>query len=58
MNFEDSQFGFVPSWGTNMAISVTTDFISYCVTKGSPFACSLDVEGAFDTIPHGILLIY
>ena len=40
-----------------MAISVTTDVISYCVTKGSPvFACSLDAEGAFDAIPHGIIL--
>ena len=55
-DFEDSQFGFVPSRGTNMAISVTTDVISYCATKGSPvFACSLDAEGAFDAIPHGII---
>ena len=30
-DFEDAQFGFVPGRGTNMAISVTRDVISYCV---------------------------
>lgn len=52
-DFDDSQFGFVPGRGTNMAISVTRDVISYCVKRGSPiFACSLD---AFDAIPHSVL---
>ena len=55
-DFEDPQFGFVPSRGTNMAKSVTTNVISYCVIKGSPVCtCSLDAEGAFDAIPHGII---
>ena len=55
-DFHDSQFGFVQGRGTNMAISLTHDVISYNVKRGSPiFACSLDAEGAFDAIPHYIL---
>ena len=54
--FEDVQFGFVPGRGTNMAVSLTQDVISYCVKRGSPiYACSLDAEGAFDAIPHPVL---
>ena len=47
-DFHDSQFGFVPGRGTNMAIYVSRDVISYC-------ACSLDAGGAFDAIPHSVL---
>jgi hypothetical protein len=55
-DFSDSQFGFVPGRGTNMAISLTHDVISYNVKRGSPIAvCSLDAEGAFDAIPHSII---
>lgn len=55
-SFEDTQFGFVPGRGTNMAISISRDVISYCNKRGSPiFACSLDAEGAFDAIPHPVL---
>jgi len=54
--FNDSQFCFVPGRGTNMAISLTRDVISYNVKRGSPiFVCSLDAEGAFDAIPHSII---
>jgi len=55
-DFSDSQFGFVPGRGRNMAISLTHDVISYNVKRGSPiFVCSLDAEGAFDAIPHSII---
>ena len=52
----DSQFDFVSGRGTNMAISVSRDVISYCVKNGSSiFACSLDADGAFDVIPHSVI---
>ena len=55
-DFNESQFGFVSGRGTNMAISLTHDVVSYNVKRGSPiFACSLDAEGALDAIPHSIL---
>ncbi len=54
-DFDDAQFGFVPGRGTNMAISLTHDVMSYCVKGGTPvFSCSLDAEGAFDAIPHPV----
>ena len=55
--FIDSQYGFIPERGTNMATSLVHDVSSYCVTKGSPiFMCSLDAEGAYDSIPHAVIL--
>ncbi len=55
-DFEDTQFGLVQGRGTNMAISLTQDVITYNVKRGNPvFACSLDAEGAFDAIPFGVL---
>ncbi len=42
--------------GTNKAISLTQDVITYNVKRGNPvFACSLDAEGAFDAIPFEVL---
>ena len=42
--------------GTNMAVSLTPDVINYCLKRGeSVFSCSLDDEGAFDSIPHSVL---
>jgi hypothetical protein len=50
------QFGFVGSRGTAMAAALTHDVLDYCVSNGSPvYVCSLDAEGAFDSIPHSIL---
>ncbi len=40
-DFEDTQFEFVQGRGTNMAISLTQDVITYNVKRGnSVFACS------------------
>jgi hypothetical protein len=50
------QFGFTSHRGTTTAISLAHDVAAYCVAKGScVHFCSLDAEGAFDTIPHGAL---
>ena len=50
------QFGFVDHRGTTTAISLAQDVASCCVSKGScVHFCSLDAEGASDTIPHGAL---
>lgn len=50
------QFGFVEHRGTTTAISLAHDVASYCSSSGSPVHfCSLDAEGAFDTIPHPVL---
>ena len=54
--FSDNQFGFIEGRGTDLAVSLTHDVISYCTSRGSPvYACSLDAEGAFDGIPHCVL---
>ena len=50
------QFGFVPHRGTNTAIALAQDVAMYCCSRGSPvYMCSLDAEGAFDCVPHGVL---
>ena len=55
-DFSDLQFGFIEGLGTDMAASAAHDIISHCNYRGSPvFACSLDAEGAFDSIPHPVL---
>ena len=57
-DFHDPQCGFLLGRGTNMAVSVSRDVISYCVKNGSPiFACSLDAEVAFDAIQQPFYLI-
>ena len=49
--------GFIPRRGTERATALACDVTRYCLRKGSPtFLCSLDAEGAFDFIPHGVLL--
>ena len=54
--FHDMQFGFVESRGTAMAAALTHDVLDHCLSNGSPvYVCSLDAEGAFDSIPHSIL---
>ena len=53
--FHALQFGFIESRGTTMAASLTHDVISYFVSHGSPHACSLDAEGAFDALPHPVI---
>ena len=52
-----SQFGFIPGRGTNMAISLVHDISAICNARGSTvFMCSLDAEGAYDGLPHVVLL--
>ena len=54
--FSDSQFGFVSGRGTEIAIALVNDVISYAnVRGGTVYTCSLDAEGAFDAIPHCVL---
>ena len=39
-----------------MATTLFNDVVTYCKDGGSTvYTCSLDAEGAFDTIPHCIL---
>ena len=41
-----------------MAISLAHNVSSYCNSRGlTVFMCSLDAKGAFDAIPHSILLL-
>ena len=55
--FSPSQYGFVDGRSTKMAVCTTQDMITYCNSRGSPvYACGLDVEKAFDGVPHCILL--
>ena len=55
--FSDSQFGFVAGRGTEIAIALVNDVKLYCNSKNSAvYSCSLDAEGAFDAIPHSVLL--
>ena len=55
-SFHEMQFGFRDNLGTDIAVSLAHDVISHCVHRGSAvYVCSLDAEGAFDGIPHGIL---
>ena len=55
--FSASQFGFAASRGTNMATSLAYDLCMYAQSSGSTlFTCSLDAQGAFDCLPHPVLL--
>ena len=55
--FNPSQYGFVDGRSTKMAVCTTQDMITYCNSRGSPvYACGLDVEKAFDGVPHCVLL--
>ena len=53
----DAQFGFIPGRSTGMATALAYDTGAYCVAKGSTvYYASLDVEGAFDFLPHVIIM--
>jgi hypothetical protein len=55
-SFSDLQFGFIGGRGTCMAASLAEDVTNHCVNRSSPvFLCSLDAQGAFDSLPHAIL---
>ena len=41
-----------------LATVMAHDISEYCVAQGSAvYMCSLDVEGAYDALPHAILLL-
>ena len=55
--FSKAQFGFIKFRGTDMAIALAHDLGKFCNASGSPlFYCSLDVQGAFDSLSHVVLL--
>ena len=51
------QIGFVPNLSTSsMATSLVHDVFAFRHSQGSPmYLCSLDVEGAFDSLRHFVL---
>ena len=55
--FSGHKFGFIPTRGTNMATALAHDICVYSSHSGSSiFVCSLDAQGAFDFLPHCIIL--
>jgi hypothetical protein len=56
-DFSASQFGFVPNRGSGKAVALAHDVGVYANACGSTvFYCSLDAQGAFDFLPHSVLL--
>ena len=56
--FAESQYGYIRGRGTDLATVMAHDISEYCVAQGSAvYMCSLDVEGAYDALPHAILLL-
>ena len=54
--FNELQFGFIPGRIAELATALLNDVTTYCNTRGSAvYSCSLDVEGAYNAIPHSIL---
>ena len=52
-----AQFGYVKGCDTNMATTLAHDIGSYCVSNGTTvFYCSLDAQGAYDFLPHAVIL--
>jgi len=50
-------FGFIPERGTDIAVALAHDVCQHSLALGSSIhLASLDAEGAFDYIPHNILL--
>jgi len=50
-------FGFIPGRGTDIAIALAHDVCQHSLARGSAVhLASLDAEGAFDFIPHDVLL--
>ena len=55
--FSSSQYGFIPGRGGGQAIALAHDLGAFAVASGSTmFYCSLDAQGAFDFLPHTVLL--
>ena len=55
--FHPGQFGFIEHRGTSTATSLANDVAAYCNAMGSSvFCCSLDVEGAYDALPHTVIM--
>ena len=53
----DAQFGFISKRSTQMATCVANDVGEYCLSRGSSvYFASLDAKGAFDLLPHSVLL--
>ena len=51
----DMQFGFIK--GREVRIWRPPWWPNYCVNRGSSgFMCCLDIEGAFDGLPHAVLI--
>ena len=56
-DFSTSQYGFIPERGSDKAAALAHDVAVYANASGSTvFYCSLDAEGAFDFLPHSVLL--
>ena len=56
--FAESQYGYIRGKGTDLAKVMAHDISEYSVAQGSSvYMCSLDVEGAYDALPHAILLL-
>jgi retron-type reverse transcriptase len=57
VEMHEAQFGFIPHRSTNTAVALVHDVCQYATSKGSAVhLCSLDAEGAFDALPHSVLL--
>ena len=53
----DAQFGFVEGRSSGMATVLAHNVGAYCAALGSPtFYWNLDVQRAFDDLPHCIIL--
>ena len=49
--FAESQYGYIKGRGTDLDKVMAHDMCEYCVAQGSSvYMCSLDVEGAYDTV--------
>ena len=56
-DFSTSQYGFIPNRGSDKATVLAHDVGVFANSCGSTvFYCSLDAEGAFDFLPHPVLL--
>ena len=56
-SFSECQYGFIGVRGTANVSVMAHDVSQECVSKGlTVYMCSFDVQGAFDGIPHSVLL--
>ena len=57
LKVSEAQFGFSSGRNTNMAVTLAHDIGTHFVSNGSNvYYCSLDAEGAFDFLPHSVIL--